>query len=144
MVGVTKTQDESYDSFITRLLTLNNRWLVAGITSVEEIKNEMVLSRFLYCLSPACVTFVTSRRPTSARETARWATEFQAMQGPREHHHQDSRWEIPSFQHRQSPMETGYRQQTGPTTKTQSVVAGNGIGADIGSELFIKLMQITQ
>ena len=54
-----KSADESYDAYTTRLLTMNNRRL-ADIKDVEKLKANIVLSRFMYSLPPACATFVSS------------------------------------------------------------------------------------
>ena len=72
--------ENSYNGLYQRNSTLNQRRLEHLGDSKKDITNFITLSKFLDRLPHQCYNNVVSRQPTSGREAARLATEYQQSQ----------------------------------------------------------------
>ena len=77
---VVREPDESYNTLYQKISTLNHRRLEPLGDNKQDILNFITLSKFLDLLSHACYNFVVSRQPTTGREAAKLAMEYQQSQ----------------------------------------------------------------
>ena len=71
----TKGVEETHRELATRLGDLANKWL-KDVTTVDQIKDAVVLEQFLNCLSPTIRIWIKERKPKSVLEAGQLADDY--------------------------------------------------------------------